>query len=276
MLAASMVLLAVMHGDLDAAAPRWNPDRLAVAHSHNDYEQRTPLFDALRAGFASVEADVWSRDSELAVSHLPFLSRGNLEDLYLRPLQERVDRLGTVFGDGRPFYLWIDLKESRPELTEALHALLERYPMLTIFTDEAVVPGPVVAILTGDETAKARYTDGHRIRRACRDSNHFQTSDATADRRWTWYALPWDEVVGRDEPAPGRSAAYHRLRELTDQIHRLGRRLRLYEVPERSEAWTAAIAAGVDLVGTDRIESFQAFLRASRPELAWASDGHSR
>ncbi len=57
MLAASMVLLAVMHGDLDATAPRWNPDRLAVAHSHNDYEQRTPLFDALRAGFASVEAD---------------------------------------------------------------------------------------------------------------------------------------------------------------------------------------------------------------------------
>jgi hypothetical protein len=96
------------------------------------------------------------------------------------------------------------------------------------------------------------------------------------ERRASRYALPWDEVVGRDEPAPGRSAAYHRLRELTDQIHRLGRRLRLYEVPERSEAWTAAIAAGVDLVGTDRIESFQAFLRASRPELAWASDGHSR
>lgn len=32
---------------------------LIRAHSHNDYERQTPLFDALQRGFNSIEADVW-------------------------------------------------------------------------------------------------------------------------------------------------------------------------------------------------------------------------
>jgi len=210
-----------------------------------------------------VEADVWLRDGEIIVSHDPSVGRGRLEDLYLIPLQERVDRLGSVYGDGRPFYLWIDLKESRPALTDALHALLKRYSMLTTFTDEAVVERPVIAILTGDEKAKARYTDGHRLRLACRDSNQFGPCDPFADRRWTWYALPWDAVVGGDERR--QCVAYSRLRAIVDKVHQLGRRVRLYDVPERREAWTAALGAGVDLISADHISSFRSFLEASRP-----------
>ncbi len=213
---------------------------------------------------------MWLRDGQVVVSHVPFVDRGRLEDLYLVPLQERVDRLGSVYGDGRPFYLWIDLKESRPELTDALHALLERYPMLTVFTDEAVVSGPVVAILTGDETAKARYTDSRRVRLACRDSNELRSGDAAADRRWTWYALPWNDVVEGDERGGRTVVAYSRLRAIVETVHRLGRRLRLYGVPERREAWTAAVGAGVDLVSTDQLASFRSFLVASRPRVAWA------
>jgi hypothetical protein len=224
----------------------------------------------VRAGFRSVEADVWLREREVVVSHESSLSRGSLEDLYLVPLQERVDQLGSVNGDGRPFYLWIDLKESRPELTDALHALLARYPMLTVFTDEAVVQGPVIAILTGDEEAKTRYTNGHRVRLACRDSNEFGPEDAAADRRWTWYALPWHDVVEGDERSSRLVVAYGRLRAIVDKAHRLGRRLRLYGVPERREAWTAALGAGADLISTDQLAPFRSFLTASRPQVARA------
>ena len=274
MLAASLVLFALMHGGTDLVRPRGDGDLLAVAHSHNDYEQSVPLFDAVGARFSSVEADVWLREGEIVVSHDPSVNRGRLEDLYLIPLQERVDRLGSVYGDGRPFYLWIDLKESRPELTDALHALLEWYPMLTVFTDEAVIPGPVVAILTGDEAAKARYTDSRRVRLACRDSNRLSAGDAAVDRRWTWYALPWSDVVEGDEHGARQTVAHRRLRAVAETVHRLGRRLRLYDVPERREAWTMALGAGVDLVSTDQIASFRSFLAASRPRVA--SPGRNR
>jgi glycerophosphoryl diester phosphodiesterase len=267
--AASMVLVLAMHAG--AGAEEAQAVRLAVAHSHNDYERSRPLEDALAARFPSVEADVWWRDGEVLVSHLPFLFRGRLEDLYLRPLQARVDRLGSVHGDGRPFYLWIELKESRPELTEALHALLERYPMLTVFTDAAVAHRPVTVVLTGDEAAKRRYTDGHRVRLACRDSNRLDPSDAAADRRWTWYALAWGDVVGQSGRRQGLSAALRALRTLVARAHALGRRVRLYEVPERREAWSVALAAGVDLLGTDRVDDLRAFLLRTPVEADAAS-----
>jgi hypothetical protein len=270
MMTATLVLFALTYGGGHDIGQRGDGALLAVAHSHNDYEQRSPLFDAVRAGFRSVEADVWLREREVVVSHESSLSRGSLEDLYLVPLQERVDRLGSVNGDGRPFYLWIDLKESRPELTDALHALLARYPMLTVFTDEAVVQGPVIAILTGDEEAKTRYTNGHRVRLACRDSNEFGPEDAAADRRWTWYALPWHDVVEGDERGSRLVLAYGRLRAIVAKAHQLGRRLRLYDVPERREAWSAALGAGVDLISTDQISPFRSFLTASRPRVARA------
>jgi hypothetical protein len=59
-------------------------------HSHNDYRRNIPLFDALQAGCASVEADIWltGNGSELHVGHHRHsLSKGNtLRSLYLGPL----------------------------------------------------------------------------------------------------------------------------------------------------------------------------------------------
>ena len=272
MFAAVLLLTAVLHGNA------WRverPARLAAAHSHNDYEQQHPLADALAARFPSVEADVWWREGGIVVSHDESRSRGSLEELYLAPLQARVDRLGSVYGDGRTFYLWIDLKDSSLELTEALHELLERYPMLTVYSDDAVVPGPVVAILTGDEAAKARFTDTHHVRRACRDSNEMNARDGFADRRFTWYALDWREFIGWWDRRHGVAELRCRLRALADRAHAMGRRLRLYRVPEEAGVWEAAIASGVDLVSTDRISAFRAFVDAA-PATGGAGDRLAR
>jgi len=264
MISAGLLLATVLHAHGIASPPLFR-SVLSVAHSHNDYEQRRPLAQALEAGFPSVEADVWQRGRDVVVSHHGFFElsvRGRLEDLYLNPLQERVDRLGSVLGDGRVFYLWIDLKDSSRELTDALHDLLARYPMFSVFTDEQVRPGAVVAILTGNEGAKRRYTDEHPVRYACRDSNLLGEHDPAADRRWTWYALAWDELIaGSTATADGLRAAQLGLRRVVERAHALERRIRIYGVPERPEAWEAAVASGADLVGTDRIEALGEFLR---------------
>ena len=103
---------------------------MTVAHSHNDYEQRRPLLDALALGYRSVEADIWLRDSELWVSHKGRSLAGTLRELYLDPLQDRVDRLGSVHGDGEPFLLWLDLKSGEEELVLKVgsRTLAESFP----------------------------------------------------------------------------------------------------------------------------------------------------
>jgi hypothetical protein len=147
-----------------------------------------------------------------------------------------------------------------------LAAALARYPMLTVFTEAGVMPGAVTVVLTGDEGAKRRYVEERAVRHACRDADELKAEDGAADRRFTWYALPWSQLV-REEPSDvGFRAALVRMRQVVGGIHALGRRVRLYEVPERPEAWSAALAAGVDLVGTDRIEAFHDWLvQEARP-----------
>jgi hypothetical protein len=267
---APSLLLVALAGVVRAAPPAGDPGWMGRAHSHNDYEQPRPLADALENGYRSVEVDVWWADRRILVAHRAFSFKGSLEELYLDPLQERVDRLGSVHGDGLPFHLWIDLKESSLELTEAVRGVLERYPMFASFGDSGEARGPVVAILTGEEAAKARLVSGGGGRRACRDSNRFSESDPPADGRWTWYALRWRDHFGWDGRRGMPDAERQRLRMLVAAVHRKGRKLRLYHTPETETFWAEALAAGVDLVGTDHLAALRRFLERDDARLALA------
>lgn len=237
---------------------------MIAAHSHNDYEQRRPLLDALALGYRSVEADIWLRDGELWVSHKGRSFAGTLRELYLDPLQARVDRSGSVSGDGETFLLWLDLKSGEDELVLALRQLLARYPMLTRMDGEKTQSGPVTIILTGDESAKRAYTAGAGSRFACRDSNEL-VADESRDSLHLWYALSWPDWFSWDGEGPIPSAERNRLRALVDAVHRLGRRLRLYHLPEAESVWNEALDAGVDLLSTDQLLRLERFLAGGPP-----------
>jgi hypothetical protein len=234
---------------------------MTAAHSHNDYQQRRPLLDALALGYRSVEADIWLRDSELRVSHEGRSFAGTLRELYLDPLQARVDRLGSVHGDGEPFLLWLDLKSGEPELVLELRRLLARYPMLTRMEGEMTKRAAVTAILTGDENGKRAYTAGAGARYACRDSLEL-LADEKQDPLHLWYALSWTDWFSWDGQERIPIAERNRLRALVDAVHRLGRRLRLYRLPEAEGVWSEARVAGVDLLSTDELQRLERFLEA--------------
>jgi len=219
-------------------------------HSHNDYQQKHPLYDALAEGLSSVEADIWNHYGEVLVSHMGFFFKGSLEELYLKPLQKRVDELGSVYGDGRPFILWLDIKENGLPLESEFSQILDKYPMLTEFTDSGVIQGAVTVILTGKAGPKTLYTDQAALRRACRDSKDFSEQDPPADTRWQWYSLEWSSWM--KDPV--------RLASLTARIHAKGRKLRLWDMPESEAIWTEALDAHVDLIGMDDLPRARRFV----------------
>jgi len=100
-------------GDQRRTRPIWT-------HSHNDYLRPRPLADAIENGFRSVEADIWLDGGELIVGHDLLAFVGTLQTLYLDPLQRIVDGRGSVYGDGLPIYLWIDLKSREAALRPLL------------------------------------------------------------------------------------------------------------------------------------------------------------
>jgi hypothetical protein len=247
-----------------AGAPK-RPSPALRAHSHNDFAQERPLIDALESRFYSVEADVWLHAGELVVSHLGFNLTGRLEDLYLEPLQRRVNRYGTVHGDGQGFLLWLDIKDRSPELTRKLHEMLARYPMLTRFTDDGITPGPVTIVMTGSREAKKRYAR-YSYRFACHDQLRFSASDPGAGGKggdpWCWYALNWATYFKWDGSGAMPEFEARMLRSLVKGVREKGRRLRFWNVPDTPEAWAATLDAGVDLVATDSPRTLAGFLAA--------------
>src|SRR3954469_23899482 len=65
----------------------------ANAHSHNDYEQPNPFYQAWQNGFGSIEADIFLHDGKLLVAHevRELISNRSLDSLYLKPLQAAIE-----------------------------------------------------------------------------------------------------------------------------------------------------------------------------------------
>jgi hypothetical protein len=235
----------------------------AKAHSHNDYGRSRPLEDALREGFRSVEADVFLRDGELLVGHDEWMlhPQRTLERLYLDPLRERIEQNGgSVHGDGETFLLLIDIKRDSVNVyARLLEALAGRTPLLTRFTHDAIEPGAITIVLSGDrptaivaaETVRHVAIDG-RLRdlgRGAPRSLMPLVSDSWAN------AFPSRSV----DPMPEDEAA--RLRELAQRAHAEGRMLRFWGAPDRAESWRAQQLSGVDWIGTARPKDLARWLR---------------
>ncbi|KAH7314251.1 hypothetical protein BKA65DRAFT_529986 [Rhexocercosporidium sp. MPI-PUGE-AT-0058] len=100
-------------------------------HSHNDYWRHIPLLDAVSAGCASVEADIWvstgrfgvSNSTELYVGH----SRGSLrlertfQSLYIDPLTYILDQTNAIMTSS--------LANTS---TESIHGIFETNPNATM------------------------------------------------------------------------------------------------------------------------------------------------
>jgi hypothetical protein len=233
-----------------------------LTHSHNDYHQKNPLMDALSFNFDSIEADIWLSGNQIIVSHMGAISKGSLKDLYLDPLQKRVNERASVYGDGRPFFLWLDIKDGNINLIHMLHDLLDQYPMLTVFTDTSTKEGPVSVILTGHEPSKIAYVNLFPTRKACRDSNSFKIYDPSADQRWLWYSLQWSELFRWNGYSKIKTLEVERLHAIVEYIHKKRRKVRFWDTPENREFWELAKRANVDMIGTDKLKEFSSFTRS--------------
>ncbi|HMY15805.1 MAG TPA: hypothetical protein PKA58_05725 [Polyangium sp.] len=241
------------------ALPKGDAGFLPYAHSHNDYEQPHPLETALEQRFYSVEADVYYSSGEITVSHYPWGSKGTLKELYLDPLQARVDAKGSVHGDGLPFTLWIDLKEGDTRLVDTLHGLLESYSMFTSFSWNSSIPGPVTVVLTGDADGKNDLVTTFSPRNATRDSNDYSPDDPPATPAWQYYALSWSDYLDSSTGSLSKDDEA-RLACIMENAHANGRQVRFFSAPDNEEYWRTALDFGIDFINTDNPSGLRDFL----------------
>jgi len=263
------VLGLLLAGPLFAEAVRPLPQ----AHSHNDYEQRRPLLEALDHGFCSVEADVYLVEGQLWVAHdrKDLKPDRTLKSLYLEPLAERVRNRVGIFADPKArLMLLVDVKGQGAEVYQRLKTELAPYaPMLTRFRDTGVVTGAVTVVISGDRAWDLARED--RDRWCALDGRMSDLTNAAPAGvagsstppaslvplvSESWRALfRWD---GDGEMSAVQKA---RLKGLLTQANAQGRKIRFWALPDRPEAWKVGQDAGVDLINTDKIPAVSAFLR---------------
>lgn len=235
---------------------------LAQAYAHNDYEQARPLFDALDRGFCSVEADVHLKEGELMVAHAggEIKPGVTLRKLYLDPLLARVRANGgRVHRDGPTFLLMVEFKSGGDESWQVLREQLKPYAeMLTVFTATMTAPGAVTVAITGHRPGNIFRAEPRRL--AALDGG-FGDRNSTEP---TLYPVISDNWAARFQWRRGRMEPEERARldRAVADAHGNARMIRFWGAPDREDAWALLRDAGVDLIGTDRLERLKNFLLA--------------
>jgi hypothetical protein len=76
-----------------------------------------------------------------------------------------------------------------------------------------------------------------------------------------WISDSWSKHFrwnGQGDMPPEERA---KLRQLVEQAHRRGRKLRFWGTPDRLEVWRECAGADVDLINTDKLAGLASFLR---------------
>lgn len=223
---------------------------LPGAHSHNNYDQRRPLVDALERGFASIEVDVVLSGRDLLVAHGPDelgATTSTLQALYLDPLRDVVRRnRGTVYGTSRPpLQLLIDVKTEADATYAVLHEVLGGYSdMLTTWVDGVEDPGAVSVVISGNRAVER--IAGQSRRYAAIDGRLLEDRSRMAPAAMPLVSEDWEKL---GPPVP--EARLSRARAIVEEMHREGRKVRFWATPEDERLWRSLIALGVDYIGTD-------------------------
>ncbi|NCI48161.1 alkaline phosphatase [Sediminibacterium soli] len=240
-------------GLLQAAAQHYTT---ANVHSHNDYEQSMPFTAAWKAGFGSVEADIFLDGGELIVAHdtVQVKKRRTLQQLYLQPLYDCMVRNGgTVYADGKQqLLLLVDIKTETDATLKKLVEVLQQYPALTAAASLKIVvsgnrpqPGqyhnwPEWLLFDGDPGRS--YSDAEWKRVGLLSANF---------ARYT----KWN--------GKGRIPEQERktILALVNDAHTHNRKIRFWNSPDMLNSWYGLMDMGVDYLNTDHIDAISQFLR---------------
>ena len=212
-------------------------------HSHNDYRQPKPLQEALAEQVFSLEADVFLYNGQIRVAHdaaeLP--AAPLLDSLYLQPLLRWA--LAIPAGETPRFpYLLIDIKENSALVLSALEKLLAQYPRL--FNPEGMR-----VVISGERGPVSEWNawPGYFL------------FDGRPDEAYDLPILTRVAFISDAYKDQGRGNR-KRIRSLARSVHRQGKLLRLWGIPDTPDSWKQMKKWGVDIINTDHPGACRKFL----------------
>jgi alkaline phosphatase len=227
----------------------------AVAHSHNDYLQQFPLWQAYNEGFGSIEADIFLREGKLIVAHTvkEIDTERTLEALYLKPLQKVIDKNnGRVYADSsRTLQLLIDLKTEAIPTLKALLDELSRYPSLTGSTTLRIV-------ITGNRPPVESY--GQYPSWLSFDGDLAINYQPEALKKVALFSDNFANYSKWNGKGRLPAAEKSKLDAAIARAHGLQKKIRFWNAPDMVNSWYSYLDMGIDFINTDHIETLSRFI----------------
>lgn len=211
-------------------------------HSHNDYLQNVPFWNAYANGLSSIEIDVFLKNETLFVTHQEneIKEEHTLESLYLLPLQ----RAKTLnLGADQKLQLLVDIKSEAVPTLKKIISVLEKYPKI-------IQNGNISIVISGNRPKIKSYPNYPKYIKF-----DYQSLDPiNSEKVWDKIALislnfrkfsPWN--------GKGRLTAedYTVVKAIIDRAHAYDKPFRFWGAPDSKTAWKAFRDLGVDFINTD-------------------------
>lgn len=212
-------------------------------HSHNDYQQTVPFWDAYSNGLNSIEADVFMRNDTLYVTHdeQDIQPERTLESLYLNPIRQAKALKLRV---GQEIQLLIDLKSEGIGTLNRIIEVLAKYTDLTQDKN-------LKFVISGNRPAVEQYVNYP-------DYIYFDyqslepVKDVATLQKIGLISLSFRNFSQWN----GKGRLTHQDFELVQsaiaRAHMLGKPFRFWATPDSKTAWKAFYDMGVDFINTDR------------------------
>ena len=207
-------------------------------HSHNDYCQRVPFYQAYSQQVYSIEADIYTNADEtgLLVAHdrdeLP--TALTIDELYINPIVTQFKRnQGKPWADNdHTLQLMIDLKTEEHPTLNLLVKKLQQYPEVLNYPD----------FIFFDGRPQYDYTP-EQLERIGLVSDSF-------DKYSKWNGK--GAMVAPEK---------EKLNQIIQMVHNWGKPVRFWGTPDGVTAWNTFHEMGIDIINTDKPELCSDFFK---------------
>lgn len=225
----------------------------ANAHSHNDYLNKTPFYTAYKAGFGSIEADVFPVNDVLVVAHskAEIQPQQTLKSLYLMPLLKELSS-----DTSRRVNLLVDIKE---DYTIVLPLLVQELEPLRPYLTTGKSPNRLTILISGTRPPPAEYKnyplfiffdDDLKLHHSAEEWKRVGLVSLPLTKISNWKGE--DDISRKDKKE---------VRHIIDSVHSAGKSIRFWAAPDTEPSWKVQKKLHADLIGTDKIGELGSFLQ---------------
>ena len=221
-------------------------------HSHNDYLQNMPFWDAYAHGAQSIEVDVYLKNDTLFATHdeKDIIKNHTIESLYFNPLDKVLElQLEKI----QEFQLLIDIKSEPYSTLSKIVSVLGKYPSIT---DS---PG-ITMVISGNRPKPEEYKNYPPYIMF----DYQSLDDIPQDDTWEKVALislPFYKFSRWNGKGRLTAEDLQKVKATIDKAHSFQKPFRFWATPDSKTAWKAFHDLGVDYINTDMPDKSSAYLQ---------------